>query len=93
MELGLAAIPPPKAKNLRLGAVRHVDDPLEPPALHDGPAYGPEDEPVLAHLQEAELTARVRPYLDGEAVPVDLTRRERFQVDVIAPLRLEKINF
>lgn len=87
VQLGLAAVASPEAEDLGLWAVGHVDDALEPPALDDGAAHGAQDEPVVAHLHEAQLARRVRAHLHREAVPVHLARCQRLQVDVVPSLR------
>ena len=59
MQLGLSAVPPPEAQHLVLGAVGHVDQPLEEPPLGDGPADGAQDQAVVPHLQEEQVAGGV----------------------------------
>ena len=72
VQLGLAAVPPPEAQHLVLGAVGHVDEPLEEPALGDGAADGAQDQAVVPHLQEEQVTGGVGARVDREALAVDL---------------------
>ena len=74
MQVCLATVALPQAQNFGLGAVGHVDDAFIPPVLDDGSADGAHDQPVLAHLQEAQVAARIRPDLYCETVTVHLTR-------------------
>ena len=86
MELRLTAVASPQAEYFGFGAVGHVDDTFEPPAFHDGPADGSEDQTVLAHFHETKISARIGANVNGEAVTVHLPRCHRLQVDVVAPL-------
>ena len=90
VQLRLPAITTPQAENFSFGAVGHVNDPLEPPTLHDGAANRPQNQTVVSDLQEAQITRCVRPYLDGETVPVHLAGSEWFQIDVISSLNFAK---
>ena len=90
MQLGLAAVASPEAQDFGFGTVGHVDDAFEPPTLHDGAADGAQDEPVLAHFEEAQVAAGVGAHLHRETVPVHLARRERLQIDVVASLPIHR---
>ena len=91
VQLRLPAITTPQAENFSFGAVGHVNDPLEPPTLHDGAANRPQNQTVVSDLQEAQITRCVRPYLDGETVPVHLAGSEWFQIDVISSLNFQNL--
>lgn len=72
VELSLAAIATPQTKDFSLWTVGHVDNSFEPPALNDRPADSSQNQPVLPHFQEAQVTTGVSSQLDGETVPVHL---------------------
>ena len=75
--------PPPEADDLVLGAVGHVDQLLEEPPIRDGARDVPNDQPVLADLDERDARRRVFAVMHDEGLSTHLTRRHRLQVDVV----------
>ena len=55
VELCLAVLQSPQTEHLRLGAVRHVDELLVPPAITDGASDAAQDEAVVTHLSSSVI--------------------------------------
>lgn len=94
MQLGLAPIAAPQAEQLGLGRVGHVDQPLIPPALHNGAIDGTQDQSIIPDLHEAQRTIDIGALVDGEALAVQESRAQWFQVNVVAilPRKKPKLN-
>jgi len=65
----------PEAEDLVLRAVRHVDELLEEPAVRDGAGDGPDDEAVLADLDEGHAAARVLARMHDEGLTTHLPQQ------------------
>ena len=50
VELRFAVVLAPETQHLGLGAVRHVDQLLKPPALTDGAGHAPQNQTVITDL-------------------------------------------
>lgn len=91
VQLGLTALPSPKAQHLRLGAVSDVDDALEPPALHDDAHDGAQHHAVVADFHEHHVARGVRAHVHREGLAVCTPRPQRPQVDFISVLQASRM--
>ena len=88
----MTAVATPQAEDFGLWTVRHINNAFEPPAFNDSTANCTQDQSVLPHLQEAQISTGVRTDLNGETVPVHLTRCKRFQIDIVSFLLINYSN-
>lgn len=87
MKLGLSSVSPPEAENFIFRAISHVNQALVPPPFNDYAVHGSEYETVVSNFEETQIPLGVDTRVNGEWLPMHLSRGEGFQIYVIAVLK------